>query len=395
MLFLFKDFALDNERRELRSRGKLVAVEPQVFDLLFYLIQNRDRVISKDDMIASVWGGRVVSDSTLDSRINAVRKAIGDSGEQQEFIRTIARKGIRFVGAVQQKQEPPDAEPARPAIAHKQEISFCRSDEKINIAYAAVGSGPVLLKTANWLTHLEYDWESPVWLPLLQQLAQKNRLIRYDSRGNGLSDRTVDDISFASFARDFDAVVGASKAERFAVLGISQGAAIAIDYAVRHPDRVTKLVLHGGYAIGRNRRGSAEETDKAHVFLSMMRQGWGDEHSAFMRAFVSVFIPNGSPEQIKWLADLQRITTTAENAIRIRNACDDIDVAGLLPRVSVPTLVLHSRHDNVVPLEQGRLLATSIPNARFVTLDSDNHVLLPGEPAWSKFMSEIEAFLAG
>jgi pimeloyl-ACP methyl ester carboxylesterase len=253
----------------------------------------------------------------------------------------------------------------------------------------------VLLKTANWLTHLEYDWESPVWLPLLQQLAQKNRLIRYDSRGNGLSDRTVDDISFASFARDFDAVVGASKAERFAVLGISQGAAIAIDYAVRHPDRVTKLVLHGGYAIGRNKRGSAEETDKAHVFLSMMRHGWGDEHSAFMRAFVSVFIPNGSPEQIKWLADLQRITTTAENAIRIRNACDDIDVAGLLPRVSVPTLVLHSRHDNVVPLEQGRLLATSIPNARFVTLDSDNHVLLPGEPAWSKFMSEIEAFLAG
>ena len=394
MLFLFKDFSLDNERRELRSRGKLVAVEPQVFDLLFYLIQNRDRVVSKDDMIASVWGGRVVSDSTLDSRINAVRKAIGDSGEQQEFIRTIARKGIRFVGNVQQKQEPLDAEPARPAIAHKQEISFCRSDETINIAYAAVGSGPMLLKTANWLTHLEYDWESPVWLPLLQQLAQKNRLIRYDGRGNGLSDRNVDDISFASFARDFEAVVGASKAERFAVLGISQGAAIAIDYAVRHPDRVTKLVLHGGYAIGRNRRGSAEETDKAHVFLSMMRHGWGDEHSAFMRAFVSVFIPNGSSEQIKWLADLQRITTSADNAARIRMACDEIDVADMLPRLHVPTLVLHSRHDNVVPLEQGRLLATSIPNARFVTLDSDNHVLLPGEPAWSKFMGEIEAFLA-
>ncbi|HVV61147.1 MAG TPA: alpha/beta hydrolase [Pseudolabrys sp.] len=233
-----------------------------------------------------------------------------------------------------------------------------------------------------------------MWLPLLQQLAQKHRLIRYDSRGNGLSDRNVDEISFAGFARDFEAVVGASKAARFAVLGISQGAAIAIDYAVRHPDRVTKLVLHGGYALGRNKRGSAEETDKANVFLSMMRHGWGDEHSAFMRAFASVFIPNGSPEQIKWLADLQRVTTTAENALRIRTACDDIDVVALLSKVSVPTLVLHSRHDNVSPLEQGRLLATSIPNARFVTLDSDNHVLLPGEPAWAKFIAELEAFLA-
>jgi DNA-binding winged helix-turn-helix (wHTH) protein/pimeloyl-ACP methyl ester carboxylesterase len=394
VLFLFKNFVLDTDRRELRSQGKLIAAEPQVFDLLVYLIQNRDRVVSKDDLIASVWGGRIVSDSTLDSRINAVRKAVGDSGEQQALIRTVARKGVRFIGKVKQAEEPPDAEPARPAIAHKQEISFCQSDEKINIAYAAVGSGPMLLKTANWLTHLEYDWESPVWAPLLQLLAHKNRLVRYDSRGNGLSDRSVSEISFASFAHDFDAVVNAVKPERYAILGISQGAAIAIDHAVRHPDRVTKLVLHGGYALGRNKRQSAEEMDKARVFLSMIHHGWGDERSAFMRAFASVFIPNGSPEQIKWFADLQRITTTAENAVRIRIACDDIDVVDLLPRIRVPTLVLHSRHDNVAPLEQGRLLAASIPNARFVTLESDNHVLLSGEPAWPKFISEIEAFLA-
>lgn len=394
MLFSFNDFALDAERRELRARGKIVPIEPQVFDLLVYLIKNRDRVVSKDDLIASVWGGRIVSDSTLDSRINAVRKAIGDSGEKQELVRTIARKGIRFVGDVQQEQKGPEIAAPTSGFAHKQEISFCRSPENNNIAYAAVGSGPLLVKTANWLTHLEYDWESPVWSPLLQRLAQKNRLIRYDSRGNGLSDRDVEDISFEGFVHDLRAVVDAIKGDRFAILGISQGAAIAIAYAVSHPEKVSKLVLYGGYAKGRNRRGSTEEADKASIFLALLRHGWGDEHSAFMRAFSAVFLPNGSPEQIKWFADLQRATTTAENAARIRNVCDGIDVAELLPKVRVPTLVLHARHDNVVPLEQGRSLAASIPNARFVTLESDNHVLLAGEPAWDKFFLEVEAFLA-
>ena len=175
------------ERRELRARGTIVPIEPQVFDLLVYLIENRDRVVSKDDLIASVWGGRIVSDSTLDSRINAVRKAIGDSGEQQELVRTIPRKGVRFVGDVQQgRHNPRHAASRLPGFAHKQEISFCRSADNINIAYAEVGNGPALIKAANWLTHLEYDWESPVWSPLLHRLAEKNRLIRYDTRGTGL-----------------------------------------------------------------------------------------------------------------------------------------------------------------------------------------------------------------
>jgi len=182
VLFSFKDFALDAERRELRARGTIVPIEPQVFDLLVYLIQNRDRVVSKNDLIATVWGGRIVSDSTLDSRINAVRRAIGDSGNQQELVRTIPRKGVRFVGDVQQDRTQPEANNRLPGFAHKQEISFCRSADNINIAYAAVGNGPALIKAANWLTHLEYDWESPVWAPLLQRLAERNRLIRYDTR---------------------------------------------------------------------------------------------------------------------------------------------------------------------------------------------------------------------
>jgi DNA-binding winged helix-turn-helix (wHTH) protein/pimeloyl-ACP methyl ester carboxylesterase len=393
VLFFFEDNVLDPGRRELRCKGALVAVEPQVFDLLVFLIQNRERVVSKDDLIAGVWDGRIVSDSTLTSRINAARRAIGDSGEQQRLIRTVARKGIRFVGAVREGEEPSDVSAPVATPAPNQEVTFCRSADGINLALAAVGAGPPLIKVANWLTHIEYDWESPIWAPLLHQLAVHSRLIRYDGRGNGLADRDVTEISFPAFVRDLKTVVDAANVERPALLGISQGAAVAIAYAVQHPERVSKLILFGGYAQGRNKRGSAAEAEMAQAFLAIMRHGWGDEHSAFMKAFSSVFFPNGSPQQIKWLVDLQRITTSAANAVRIRNACDDIDVVDLLPQIQVPTLVLHCRHDNVAPLEQGRLIARTIPRARFVTLESDNHIVLAHEPAWPKLVGEIQAFL--
>jgi DNA-binding winged helix-turn-helix (wHTH) protein/pimeloyl-ACP methyl ester carboxylesterase len=393
VLFFFEDNVLDPGRRELRCKGALVAVEPQVFDLLMFLIQNRERVVSKDDLIAGVWDGRIVSDSTLTSRINAARRAIGDSGEQQRLIRTVARKGIRFVGAVREGEEPSDVSAPVATPAPNQEVTFCRSADGINLALAAVGAGPPLIKVANWLTHIEYDWESPIWAPLLQRLAVHSRLIRYDGRGNGLADRDVAEISFPAFVRDLKTAVDASGVERPALLGISQGAAVAIAFAVQYPEQVSKLILFGGYAQGRNKRGSAAEAEMAQAFLTILRHGWGDEHSAFMSAFSSVFFPNGSPQHIKWLVDLQRVTTSPENAARIRQTCDDIDVVELLPKVQVPTLVLHCRHDNVAPFEQGRLIAASIPHAKFVTLESDNHVVLAHEPAWAKLVAEIEAFL--
>jgi pimeloyl-ACP methyl ester carboxylesterase/DNA-binding winged helix-turn-helix (wHTH) protein len=390
LLFFFEDKVLDPNRRELRCKGGLVAVEPQVFDLIVFLVRNRDRVVSKDDLIAGVWDGRIVSDSTLASRINAARRALDDNGDAQRLIRTAARKGVRFVGAVREGQVP--SELSAHAVRN-QEVTFCRTGEGINLALATVGVGAPLIKVANWLTHIEYDWESPIWSPLLQHLAERCRLVRYDGRGNGLADRDVADISFDAFVRDLEAVVEATGVDRAAILGISQGAAVAIAYAVLHPERVSKLILYGGYAQGRNKRGSAAEVEMARAFLAILRHGWGDERSAFMKAFSSVFFPNGSPQQIKWLVDLQRITTSPENAARIRNACDEIDVVDLLPKVQAPTLVIHCRHDNVAPVEQGRLLARSIPHAKFVTLDSDNHVVLAGEPAWPRLVGEIDAFL--
>ena len=353
-------------------------------------------------MIAGVWGGRTVSESTLTSRINAARKAVGDSGERQDLIRTIARKGIRFVGEVREGAAPstaaePSPKPSPTAAAPSsdaQDVTFCRTSDGVSLAIASVGRGEPLVKAANWLTHVEYDWESPLWSSFLHRLAEHRRLIRYDGRGNGLSDRNVEDISFDAFVRDLESVVDATGVPRAALLGISQGAAVAIAYAVRHPERISKLVLHGAYAQGRNKRGSPADAEMARAFVSIMQRGWGDEHSAFMRAFSSVYLPSGSAEQIKWFCDLQRITTSAENAVRIRAACDDIDVVDLLPQVRVPTLVFHSRNDSVAPFEQGRFIAASIPGARFITLESDNHMVLPGEPAWTKLLSEAETFLA-
>lgn len=388
MRYRFEDCVLDVARRELRRGGATVAIEPQVFDLLDVLIRNRDRVVSRDDLIAEVWGGRIVSDSALASRVNAARRAIGDDGSAQRLIKTISRKGFRFAGEV---TEP--AEPVPPPVL-AQTVSFCRTADDVNIAVATAGAGPVLLKTANWLNHLEHDWQSPIWSPTFARLAARFRLVRYDSRGNGLSDREVADISFAGFARDLDAVIAALGLKRFVLLGLSQGAATAISCAARHPQRVAGLILYGGYAQGRNRRGSPDDLAKAQTVLALMRQGWGQEDSAFMRAFSSLYLPNGTREQIRWFADMQRLATSGDLAARLRTACDDIDVTDLLPRVRVPTLVLHARHDGVVPVEQGRFLAANIAGARFVSLESENHVPLPGEPAWEMLLAEIETFAA-
>jgi len=327
-----------------------------------------------------------------------VRKAVGDSGEAQRLIRTVQRKGIRFVGEVGEAIEPgtaavtAEAKPPRaPALRH--EIHFCTASDGVRIAYAEVGAGPPLLKAANWLNHLEYDWESPVWSHLLRELAAGHRLIRYDARGNGLSDWEVDDISFEAFARDLESVVEATGIDRFALLGISQGCAVSIAYAVRYPRRVSHLVLYGGFARGRRKRGSPQEIEQADALLTLMRQGWGQENPAFRQIFTSLFMPDATAEQGRWFNQLQQKTTSPENAARIRRAVDEIDVTDLLSRVTVPTLVLHCRSDAVQPFEEGRTLAAGIRGARFVALEGHNHMILEGDPGWPRFRDEVRAFL--
>lgn len=403
MILRFGDCQLDLSRRQLSRGGGPVHLEPQVFDLLAYLIDQRDRVVSKNEIIDAIWGGRAISDATLGSRINAVRQAIGDSGKLQSLIRTMPRRGFRFVGeaiahsnsgATSSAADVTITQKDTADIAAKQEVTFCKAADGVRLAVALTGSGEVLVKTANWLNHVEHDWHSPVWAPTFGRWSAKHQLIRYDQRGTGLSDWDVEDISFDAFVRDLEAVIDSLDLKRFALFGISQGAAVAIAYAARYPDRVSKLVLHGAYALGRTKRQGTADKEQAAAYLTLIRHGWGYPKSAFMQAFSSLYLPNGTPEQIKWFAELQRMTTSPENAIKIRTACDEIDVLSLLPEVKAPTLITHSRHDNVVPFDHGRMIASSIRNARFAGLDSSNHVILPGEPAWTGFMAEIDQFLS-
>ena len=395
MIYGFGPYRLDTARLELRCDSETVHLEPQVFRLLEYLIENRERVVSKDELIKHVWSDRIVSDATVSNRINAARRAVGDDGKEQATIRTITRRGFRFVADVAVEEVPSDSRPSASKITAKatQIIRFCATRKGVRLAYATAGSGPALVKAANWLNHLEYDWESPIWRHIFTGLAKNHLLVRYDARGNGLSDWDVEEISFDAFIRDLETVVDAVGLERFPLLGISQGCAISIAYAVRHPERVTHLMLYGGYARGWEKRGSQKEIEERRALRTLIGAKWGQDNPALRQLFTSMFIPGATLEQMQWFNDLQRITTTTENAVRLREALDQIDVEHLLSDVKAPTLVLHCRDDAVVPFEEGRRMAAMIPGARFVALEGQNHLMLESDPAWPKFMEEVDAFL--
>jgi len=290
--------------------------------------------------------------------------------------------------------EAADDEPETAAAALEQEIRFCAARDGTQIAYATVGQGPPIVKAPNWLNHLEYDWQSPIWRHLLLALARDHTLIRFDQRGNGLSDWDVEDISHDAFVSDLESVVEAVGLDRFPLLGISQGCGISIRYAVQNPGRVSRLILYGGYTRGRVKRGSAALIEQAEAEQTLMRQGWGHQNPAFRQFFTSTFVPDGTPEQMAWFNELQRLTTSPEIAARISAVNNNVDITEYLPQVSVPTLVLHCRDDAVVPFEEGRRLAAMIPGARFVALEGRNHLILEDEPAWPLFIDEVRAFLA-
>ena len=378
--------------------GTVIHVEPQVFDVLVHLVRHRDRVVSKEELIRAVWDGRFVSDDTLTSRVSAARRAIGDTGAEQRLIRTVTRRGFRFVGDVREDPDvsptPTDVQP--PALdlqGLQQRVRFCQTSDGVHLAVATTGLGMPLVKTANWLNHIEFDWQSPVWSPLFSRLAAQCQLVRYDERGIGLSDRDVPDFSFEAFVDDLETVVDECGLQRFALLGISQGAPVSIAYAVRHPERVSRLVLCGGFAKGWRKRGNAAEVARAEASVTLIREGWGQDNPAARQMFTSLIVPDATHEEMRWFNELERISASAATAIRLLHVLGDIDVTELLPRVAVPTLVLHSRGDARVPFEHGLMLARGIPEARFVALESKNHLILSHEPAWRRFIDEICGFL--
>jgi class 3 adenylate cyclase/pimeloyl-ACP methyl ester carboxylesterase len=347
-------------------------------------------------------GGLCISRAANDQIRDKLSLAFADLGEQ--LVKNIARAVGVFGLASRDIAALPEPEPPAPAAEnvwkpqstarYEQEIQFCITADGVQLAYARMGSGMPLVKTGNWMTHLEFDFESPIWRHLYRELSRDRTLIRYDARGNGLSDREVGDVSFETFVSDLETVVDAAGLERFALLGISQGCAVSVAYAVRHPERVTHLILCGGYAVGWSKRNqSAVEHEQMAAMLTLMRLGWGQENATFRQLFTSQFIPGGTKEQADWFNELQRISTSPEDAVRNFIANGEVDVSALLGQVSAPTLVMHARDEARVPFDQGRRLAAGIPGARFVSLPSRNHLILEHEPAFPRFLQEIRDFL--
>jgi pimeloyl-ACP methyl ester carboxylesterase len=282
------------------------------------------------------------------------------------------------------------------AIQRSQEVRFAQAGDGASLAWTAVGpvDGPPIVKAANWLSHLALDWQAPIWSPLFRELARRHRFVRYDERGCGLSDWHVPEISFEAFVSDLETVVDATGLERFALLGISQGAAVSIEYAVRHPERVSRLILFGGYDAGWCHGATAQEMREREAVMVLVEAGWGREDPAFRHLFSQTFMPTATGEELDWFDDFQRRTTSPKNAVRFLEAFSRIDVRSRLAQLRVPTLVLHSRSDQRIPCMTGRRMAATIPGAEFVGLESSNHLLLGRESASRALLEAVQEFLA-
>lgn len=392
MIYEFSNCTLDLARHELVRDGEIVHVEPQVFDVLVLFVENAGRLITKDRLIEDVWQGLSVSDSTISARMNATRKAIGDNGKDQRMIKTVPRRGFQFIAELGLSHNQSEA-PKLKVDQAEQDIRFVNSKGGIKIAYGRSGRGPGLIRVGHWLSHLELDWQSPVWRPFLEALGKTHTLYRYDQRGTGLSSRDFEGLGIDEFVDDLVAVADASQLEKFPLFAASQAVPVAIKYAAKFPERVSHLILYGGYAEGRTFRQPSQCDVDEQTVLSLIKAGWGQPEHTFAKAFTSLFMPDGTTEQIDSFTRMQRESASPDTAVRLRKLVDRFMVRDLLPEITTPTLVVHARGDVIHPIDQGRILASEIPNARFLMLDSNNHIPVPQDPAWKVLLQAIEQFL--
>jgi DNA-binding winged helix-turn-helix (wHTH) protein/alpha-beta hydrolase superfamily lysophospholipase len=389
--YRFGTYWLAPGRRELLdSGGKIVTLTPKAFDVLSYLVQRPGQLVTKRSLMEAIWPNQVVEENTLAQAISTVRHALQDNAREPRYVATVPGKGFQFVaevdahhaGVARDTASAPDRE-----MEH-QTIRFCPTPDGVRLAYAIAGEGSPIVRTAHWLSHVEYDWRCPVYHHLLRDLSTGHRLIRYDHRGNGLSDWDVPELSLEAFVSDLESVVDVSGVQRFALLGSSMGVPVAITFAARHPDRVSHLILHGGTA-------SPLHTDEdIEAFAHVLRTGWGESNPAVRQMLTTLLMPDCTLEEQHALNELQRLSASPENAARTLFAICRMDVAALLVRIRVPTLVCHAREDGTVPVDAGRRIAASIPGARFVLLESRNHILLEHDPSTARFKRELLAFIA-
>ena len=383
-VYCFGPFRLEAGERRLLRDGQLVPLTSKAFDTLRLLIEGAGSLRKQEWLMDQLWPDVTVEQNNLQYNVSQVRRAL--AGAPGIEIQTVRGQGYRLVAEVHASSAAP---PAR-----QQRVHFATAHDGARLAYAFLGHGPPLVKAANWLSHVELELTGTLWAHWLDLLSRGRNLVRYDARGNGLSDWNPPSITFEDFVADLGTIFDASGIARAPVLGISQGASVAAAYAARHPERVSALVLIGGCTRGWRTVGSDRVTQKFEALIQLMRQGWGGRNPAFRQIFTTAFFPGASKDDTESFNELHRRTTSPENAATILSALGDLDIRKELPLVKAPTLVLHSRHDAVIPINNGIELATGIPGARFVEIESANHVWLADEPAWGRFTAEFEGFLA-
>jgi len=345
----------------------------------------------------ALWRMRMACNLLRDGKQNtaSVAHAVGFSSEaafNRAFKREYGIPPAAWRKRVEAELEA-EAKKAQRVELPPQKVLYAKAKDGTRLAYSVTGDGPPLIKTANWLNHIQHDWDSPLWRHWIEELTRGRSLIRYDERGNGLSDWDTPDLSFDAFVQDLECVVEQTGVDQFDLLAISQGAAVAVAYAVRHPKRVRRLIICNGYAAGWAVRADPAEIARREAMLTLTEVGWGADNPAYRQLFTNHYIPDASPKQMGWFNEMQRLSASPENAVRLQRALSLIDVRDLLPKVETPSLIFHSRSDQAVPFAQGAELAGSIPNAQFVPLESRNHILLADEPAWETFTSGVRRFL--
>lgn len=395
-VYEFGPFRLELREHRLLRKAARIPLPGKAFQTLRVLVEARGNLVSKQDLMTAVWPETAVEENNLDRNISTLRKALGEQSSGRPFIETVPRVGYRFLAPVTDTNSvsPPAIPVAEISTATRQEIRFCVTPDKVRLAYSTIGSGDPLVRVANCFNHLDFEWESPIWRHWVRDLAGGCSIVRYDGRGNGLSTWEVDELSFESWIRDLEVVVDAAGLDKFALFGHSQGGAIAIAYAVRHPERVSHLILCGGYSRGAYHRGQADAVEVRCALETLVKLNWGKTNPSFFQVVTNLYIPEkASDEDQRWFKDLQQISVSPENLVKTMRACDDINVRPLLPKISVPTIVFHSDRDRIAPPEEGRILAAEIPGAQFVPLPSANHILLADEPAWKLFREELASFI--
>ena len=392
MIYKFGEFQLDQNRHELRRGDQTIAIEPQVYDLIHLIVSKQGELVTRDEMIEVVWGGRIVSESAISARIASARKALGDDGKAQRIIQTVSRRGLRLNMPVAVAGEA-DASGSEPVIeAKKPPVRFARADDGTQIAYMDAGQGRAVFLVSHFPSNIEAEWSNDLDGRTLQELASHHRLILMDFRDSGQTDGPFPEDPWSTIAADMKAVLDHLEIEKTDLYGQSSGAASALIFAHTYPERVGKIILQGGYAQGRMARlGKGAGTETISL---MVQEGWDTPGSSFISSYLSAYVPDATPAQIDALAEIVQSSATVETALKMRDLGNRLDILHLLPDIPHPTLVIHSRGETVHPPSEAKKLAKNLPNASLAIFDSRNHYILQTEECWPEFIDTVLTFLA-